>query len=44
MPGHDMTRFYPLLPVLAILATLYPDAFRAVVDAAGMLVVIRQLH
>ena len=44
MPGHDLTRFYALLPVLAILAVLQPTAFQAVAAALGMLAAIRQLH
>lgn len=43
-PGHNPTRFYALLPLLAILAAADPDSFRAVAEALGMLAAIRQLH
>jgi hypothetical protein len=44
LPGHDLTRYYLLLPLLAVLAVLQPTAFTAVANAVGMLAAIRQLH
>lgn len=44
MPGHDLTRFYALLPALAILAALNPAAFTAVATAVGLLASINQLR
>ena len=43
VPGHDLTRFYALLPLLAVLAAIDPAAFQAVAEALGMLAAIRQL-
>ena len=43
MPGHDLTRFYALLPLLAVLALLNPTAAQAVLTALGILTTIHQL-
>ncbi|MYW46379.1 hypothetical protein [Streptomyces sp. SID161] len=43
-PGHDLTRFYALLPLLSILAALNPPAITAVSAALGIVVSIKQLH
>lgn len=43
-PGHDLTRFYALIPALAVLAALQPAAFTAVTEALALLTTIRQLR
>jgi hypothetical protein len=44
VPSHDLTRFYALIPLLAILAALNPPAFTAVAAAAGLLASLNQLR
>ena len=43
-PGHNPTHLYALIPLLAILAALHPEAFQAVLAAAGMLATLHQLR
>ena len=43
-PGHDMTRFYALIPLLAVLAVLNPTATEAVALAVGIVASLKQLH
>lgn len=35
MPSHDLTRFYALIPIFAVLAVLMPQAFLAVTGSIG---------
>lgn len=42
-PGHDLTRFYALLPLLAVLAVLQPNQIAAVTAAVQLLISLRQL-
>jgi hypothetical protein len=44
MPGHDLTRFYPLLTLIAVLAILQPHAADAVLTALGLLSSLHQLR
>jgi hypothetical protein len=44
MPSHNHDHFYALLPLLAVLAMLNPDASRALETALGILVALKQLH
>jgi hypothetical protein len=43
-PGHNHDHFYALLPLLAALAALNPDALQALATALGILVSLKQLH
>ncbi|CQR59265.1 hypothetical protein [Streptomyces leeuwenhoekii] len=43
MPGHDLTRFYVLLPLLAVFAVLEPAGANAVLTALGILAALHQL-
>ncbi|WP_329474280.1 hypothetical protein OIE75_40925 (plasmid) [Streptomyces sp. NBC_01723] len=44
MPGHDLTRFYALLPLLTALAALEPAGANAVLTALGILAAFHQLR
>lgn len=44
MPGHDLTRFHALLPLLAAIAALEPAASEAVLTALGILAACHQLR
>lgn len=43
-PGHNPTRFYALLPLLAALALLQPTTFNAIAMAVGTAAALRQLY
>lgn len=43
LPSHDMTRFYALIPALAVLAFLMPTVFAAVTTAIGAAEAISRL-
>ena len=43
-PGHDLTRFYAIIPILAALAALDPAAANAVLTALGILATLHQLR
>lgn len=43
-PGHDMTHFYALLPLLAVLAALDPATAEAVLTAATIAATLHQLR
>ena len=43
MPGHDLTRFYALLPLLAAFAVLEPSTANALLTALGTLAALHQL-
>ena len=43
-PGHDVTRFYALLPLLAVLAALDPASANAILTALGILTALHQLR
>jgi hypothetical protein len=44
MPGHDLTRFYPFLPLLAAYAALDPAGAEAILTALGILAALHQLR
>jgi hypothetical protein len=44
MPGHDMTRFYALIPLLATLGALNPNALEQIALAIGIVGSLRQMR
>jgi hypothetical protein len=44
MPGHELTRFYALLPLLATLAAMDPATAEAILTASGILAALHQLR
>lgn len=43
-PGHDLTHYYALIPLLTVLAILDPPALEALATAVGIVASFKQLH